>query len=74
MIELALMLRSIQSSFLVYKLTMAMQFSFEYCIDPKEHKSEEEIKAIAVEGASGQSSSQMLCKMEEYHLNIENVN
>ena len=27
-----------------------MQFSFEYCIDPKDHKSEEEIKAIAVEG------------------------
>ena len=35
----------------VYKWTMAMQFSFEYCIDPKDHKSEEEIKAIAVEGA-----------------------
>ena len=30
---------------------MAMQFSFEYCIDPKDHKSEEEYKAIAVEGA-----------------------
>ena len=28
-----------------------MQFSFEYCIDPKDHKSEEDIKAIAVEGA-----------------------
>ena len=28
-----------------------MQFSFEYCIDPKDHKSEEEIKAIAAEGA-----------------------
>ena len=28
-----------------------MQFSFKYCIDPKDHKSEEEIKAIAVEGA-----------------------
>ena len=28
-----------------------MQFSFEYCIDPTDHKSEEEIKAIAVEGA-----------------------
>ena len=25
--------------------------SFEYCIDPKDHKSEEEYKAIAVEGA-----------------------
>ena len=33
------------------KWTMAMQFSFEYCIDPKDHKSEEDIKAIAVEGA-----------------------
>ena len=28
-----------------------MQFSFKYRIDPKDHKSEEEIKAIAVEGA-----------------------
>ena len=28
-----------------------MQFSFEYCIDPKDHKSEEEIKAIVDEGA-----------------------
>ena len=51
MIELALTLRAIQSSFMVYKWTMAMQFSFKYCIDPKDHKSEEEIKAIAVEGA-----------------------
>ena len=48
MIELALMLRAIQSSFMAYKWTMAMQFSFEYCRD---HKSEEEIKVIAVEGA-----------------------
>ena len=51
MIELVLTLRAIQSSFMVYKCTMAMQFSFEYCIDPKDHKSEEEYKAIAVEGA-----------------------
>ena len=51
MIELALTLRAIQSSFMVYKWTMAMQSSFEYCIDPKDHKSEEEYKAIAVEGA-----------------------
>ena len=36
---------------MVYKWTMAMQFSFEYCIDPKDHKPEEEIKTIAVEGA-----------------------
>ena len=28
-----------------------MQFSFEYCIFPKIYKSEEEYKAIAVEGA-----------------------
>ena len=28
-----------------------MQFSFKYCINPKDHKSEEEIKAIAVEDA-----------------------
>ena len=46
MIELALTLRAIQSSFMVYKWTMALQFSFEYCIDPKDHKSEEDIKAI----------------------------
>ena len=51
MIEQALKLRAIQSSFMVYKWTMAMQFSFEHCIDPKDRKSEEEIKAIAVEGA-----------------------
>ena len=36
---------------MVYKWTMAMQFSFEHCKDPKDHKSEEEIKAFAVEGA-----------------------
>ena len=35
---------------MVYKWTMAKQFTFEYCIDPKDHKSEEEIKVIAVEG------------------------
>ena len=51
MFELALTLRAIQNSFLVYKWIMAMQFSFEYCKVPKDHKSEEEIKAIAVEGA-----------------------
>ena len=51
MIELALMLRAIQSSFMVYKWTMAMQFSFQYCRDLKDHKSKEEIKAIAVKGA-----------------------
>ena len=28
-----------------------MQFSFEYCQHPKDYKSEEEYKAIAVEGA-----------------------
>ena len=50
MIELALMLRAIQSSFMVYEWTMAIQFSF-YCIYPKDHKFEEEYKAIAVEGA-----------------------
>ena len=48
MIELALTLRAFQSNFMVYKWTMAMQFSFQYCIDPKDYKSEEE---IAVEGA-----------------------
>ena len=49
MIELALTLRAVQSSFTVYKWTMAMQFSFEYCIDPKDHKYEEEYKVV--EGA-----------------------
>ena len=28
-----------------------MQFSFKYCIDPKDHKFEEDYKAITVEGA-----------------------
>ena len=51
MIEIALTLRVIQSSFMVYKWTMAMQFSFKYFIDPKDQKSEEEYKAIAVECA-----------------------
>ena len=51
MIELALMLRAIQSSFMVYKWTMALQFSLEYFIDPKDHKSEQQYRAIAVEGA-----------------------
>ena len=36
---------------MVYEWTMAMQFSFENCINPKDHKSEEEYKTIAVEGA-----------------------
>ena len=56
MIELALTLRAIQSSFMVYKWTIAMQFSFEYCIDPKDHKSEDDIKAIAVGVPSGQKA------------------
>ena len=51
MIEVALTLRAIQSSFMAYKWTMAMQFLFEYCLYPKDHKSEEEYKAIVVEGA-----------------------
>ena len=51
MIELALTLRAIQSSFMDYKWTMAMQFSLQYFIDPKDHKPEKEYKAIAVEGA-----------------------
>ena len=51
MIELALTLRATQSSFMVYKWTIIKQLSFEYCIDPKDHKFKEEIKAIAVEGA-----------------------
>ena len=50
MIELGLTFRAIQSSFMVYKWTMAMQLSFKHWIEPKDYKSEEEIKAIAVEG------------------------
>ena len=37
-----------------------MQFSFNYCIDPKDHKSEEEYKAIAVEGAKALTGCQGL--------------
>ena len=51
MIELVITLRAIQSSFMAYKWTMVMQFSFKYCIDHKGHKSKEEYKAIAVECA-----------------------
>ena len=51
MIELALTLRAIQNSVMVYKWTMAILFSFKYYIDPKDYKSEEEYKAIAVEHA-----------------------
>ena len=36
---------------MVYKWNIAMQFSFKYCIDPKDHNPEEKYKAIAVEGA-----------------------
>ena len=32
---------------MVYIWTMAMQFSFKYCIVPMDHKSEDGIKAIA---------------------------
>ena len=62
MIELALMLRAIQSSFMVYKWTMAMPFSFENCIDLKDHKSEEDIKAIAVEGVIWPKSSNRMLR------------
>ena len=51
MIKLGLTLRAIQSSFMVYEWIMALQFSFKYCIVPEDYKSEEEIKAIGVEGA-----------------------
>ena len=39
--------------------SMAMQFSLEYCIDPKVHRAEEDMKAIAVEVAIGQNPSRM---------------
>ena len=51
MVELVLTLRAIQSSFMVYKWTIAMHLSFKNCLDPKDHKSKEEYKAVAVEGA-----------------------
>ena len=57
MIEIALTLRAMQGNFMVYKWTMAIKFSFEYCIDPKDHKSEKDIKAIEVEGAIWPKSS-----------------
>ena len=38
---------------MIYKWTMDMQFSFEYCKDPKDHKSEGENKANVVEVPSG---------------------
>ena len=51
---------------------MVIQFSLEYCIDNKDHKFEEEIKEITVEGSmSIKSPKWMLCKTEEYHLKIE---
>ena len=51
---------------------MAMLFSFEYNIDPKDHKSEEKYKAIAVEGLYQGVKDWLvqLCKTEEYHLKI----
>ena len=56
---------------------MAMLFSFEHCVEPKDHKSEEENKAIAVQGAIWPKLSKDLlvqpCKMWEYHLNIGKV-
>ena len=56
MIELALMLKAIQSSFMVDIWTMAMQFSFEYCIDLKDHKSEEDIKKLQLRVPSAQKA------------------
>ena len=53
-----------------------MQFSFEYCINPKVYKTEEDIKTIAVEGLAGQSPNRMMklagsdLKTEGYNLNI----
>ena len=44
---------------MVYKLTIAMQSSFEYPIDPKDYKSEEKYNAIADEGAICTSSNWM---------------
>ena len=50
-----------------------MQFSFDYCRDPKDHKSEEDNKAIAVEGAIIWPKLQLDAKTEKYHLNIETL-
>ena len=41
----------IHCSLVVDKYAMAVLFPFEYSIDPKDHKFQEDIKAIAVEGA-----------------------
>ena len=79
-LALALTLRSIYSRFMAYKWTMAMQL-FEYCIDPKNHKSGEEHKAIAVKGAIWPKSLIRCqgdwlfqpCQMEEYHLSIKTL-
>ena len=61
---------------MVYKWTMAMQFSFEYCIDPKDHKSEEVYKA-EIEGAIWPKLYQMPrtgwfspARQRKYHLNV----
>ena len=47
------MLRAIQSNFMVYKWTMVMEFSFNYCLETKAHKFKEEIKVIVSESAIG---------------------
>ena len=49
-----------------------MQFSFENCIDPKVHKTEEDIKAIAVEGSIGQTPNWMM-KLARSDLKMEGV-
>ena len=65
---------------MVYKWTMALLFSFEYCIDPKDDKSEEQYKTIAVEGAicpklytDAKDLLVQPCKTQEYHLNIKTL-
>ena len=58
---------------------MAIQFSFQYCIDPKDHKSWEDYKAIAVEGAiwpklaGAKDWLVQPCKSGKYHLNIKTL-
>ena len=56
-----------------------MQLTFKYCIDPKAYKTVEDIKAIVIDGAVGQSPYRMMklagsdFKTEGYHLNISNI-
>ena len=53
---------------MVYKWTMAMQFSFEYCIDPKDHKSEESPQTRTIWDTPFGSGIEAVKKLELMHL------